>query len=129
MPPNWQEIRFACEVAGVAWVPALGIGGLPFSIAKDAIRVKHKRAAPGPCCEICQSTLSLEVDHIQPLSLGGSETQTLCAACHQTKSRDEALAGLDVPGSTVPFLSYLEESVMKKSDPREPSASSSLQGS
>ena len=46
VPPNWREIRAACEVAGVPWTPSLGIGGLAFSIAKDAIRAKRKRAAP-----------------------------------------------------------------------------------
>lgn len=55
-------------------------------LARDPLCVK--------CLEQCRVSASVEVDHIVPLHLGGSDDdsnkQGLCIPCHQAKSADEA---------------------------------------
>jgi 5-methylcytosine-specific restriction endonuclease McrA len=48
----------------------------------------------GAACVKCGCGMNLEVDHIVPLALGGSNSslnlQTLCRSCHSLKSDEEA---------------------------------------
>ena len=49
-----------------------------------------------PLCAVCQRAPSVELDHIVPLSLGGSDDgdnlQGLCKACHREKTARERAA-------------------------------------
>jgi len=48
-------------------------------------------------CEICKKARATEVDHIRPVSSGGTDDldnlQGLCADCHAKKSSNEGLIG------------------------------------
>ncbi|WP_414629057.1 HNH endonuclease [Streptomyces xanthochromogenes] len=55
---------------------------------------RAQRLAAEPQCRWCSAKRSLEVDHITPLSEGGSKwdpanVQTLCEACHEVKSAQD----------------------------------------
>lgn len=58
----------------------------------QAIRGQYLRIHPlcAKCIEVGAVTLAIEVDHIVPLYLGGTDTddnrQGLCGNCHQTKT-------------------------------------------
>lgn len=72
-------------------------------------RIRQQQLAANPLCEHCKAkgiiTLAKEVDHIKPLSKGGTDTpdnrQNLCVACHKAKTRrdmgyrDKPTIGLD----------------------------------
>ena len=53
-------------------------------------RLRREHLMRQPACVACGSTQRLNVDHIVPLARGGtndtSNLQTLCAACHSTKT-------------------------------------------
>jgi len=55
---------------------------------KEKMRNNHRYLKySGDCCALCQSSLSLEVHHIQPQSKGGIDARfnliTLCKGCHK----------------------------------------------
>ncbi|MFC5144280.1 HNH endonuclease [Streptomyces aureoversilis] len=57
-------------------------------------RWRAARLAEEPECRRCGATKDLQVDHIVPLSEGGSRwdpanAQTLCATCHEVKSAED----------------------------------------
>lgn len=48
-----------------------------------------------PICRVCHLRLAVEVDHIRPIALGGSETdednlQPICDPCHRAKTQAES---------------------------------------
>lgn len=57
-------------------------------------RARKRQLTKEPQCRRCKTTLNLQVDHIKPISQGGSKFdatnhQTLCADCHKSKTRNE----------------------------------------
>lgn len=61
------------------------------------LRSELNQVMSWPCahCHLHRQPNMLEVDHIQPLHLGGVDTsgnlQVLCRPCHATKTRNEQL--------------------------------------
>lgn len=58
-------------------------------------RIRAQVLAEQPWCATCGSELAAEVDHIIPITAGGSETdrdnlQGLCRACHKVKTYQES---------------------------------------
>lgn len=58
-------------------------------------RIRDEVLIQEPYCRICRSRPSVDVDHIVPLSRGGSHDrcnlQGLCISCHRRKTRNESL--------------------------------------
>jgi 5-methylcytosine-specific restriction protein A len=54
----------------------------------------YRLLADEPMCRQCKTRVAMEIDHIRPLSEGGTEDesnlQPLCVECHSIKSADEA---------------------------------------
>jgi 5-methylcytosine-specific restriction enzyme A len=61
-------------------------------------RVRREKLMQNPACEVCAKvgivTPGVFIDHITPLWMGGRESasnrQTICKACHDAKSAEEA---------------------------------------
>lgn len=64
------------------------IRGYKLTVIRERIIVRD-----GAACVKCGCGLNLEIDHIVPLSIGGSEAdinrQVLCVGCHKLKSLNE----------------------------------------
>jgi len=78
--PRWREDRAA--VVG-------GRGGAYFVTSiREAVRARAKGH-----CELCGAAARLDVDHIVPISEGGSgditNAQAICRPCHKRKTADE----------------------------------------
>ena len=64
-------------------------------VGRELTRIRERiMARDGAACRQCGMMAGrLEVDHVHPLALGGSESdenrQLLCVACHQIKSKEE----------------------------------------
>jgi 5-methylcytosine-specific restriction protein A len=64
-------------------------------------RMRAELFARSPLCALCDAagrvTLATQRDHIKPLAEGGADdntnTQALCADCHDRKSSSEAVRG------------------------------------
>lgn len=68
---------------------------------RAGVRDRRQVLAEEPLCRLCRErglvTASVVVDHIRPLSQGGSDDrsnkQGLCTACHDEKTKGEAAEG------------------------------------
>ena len=95
-------------------------GGSPQSVEWQEIK-KVVRARDGMRCVCCGSTELLHVDHIVPLSKGGSSEfhnlQTLCKSCHEKKTgrplRDWRENSSGTPGQTMKHPSRLRSRSLK----------------
>lgn len=80
--------------------PAVVSTGTPRLAAsiRQRQRMRVYLAQEGKCkaCGVLLSTSAFELDHVQPLHLGGEvtdgNTQALCKACHAAKTASEATA-------------------------------------
>lgn len=60
-------------------------------------KLRAKRLQSNPLCQDCEAkgviTVAVEVDHIQPLSLGGTDTddntRNLCKPCHLKRTAEQ----------------------------------------
>ena len=61
----------------------------------DWVRLRSMVLERDRVCVVCGSDRDLELDHVKPLSLGGSDElenlQLLCRVCHKEKSRRDVL--------------------------------------
>lgn len=57
------------------------------------MRLRHVVLVEDPVCKICNRKASTQVDHIIPVSKGGTDDrdnlQGACEACHEDKTRDD----------------------------------------
>jgi hypothetical protein len=73
-------------------------------------------------CKICHSTTNIEIDHIIPVSKGGtkdiSNLQVLCKECHTEKSTEEYSEYVDYNPITsclnIPAVNILYQSISTK---------------
>lgn len=68
------------------------------------MRLRHVVLVEEPVCKICGRKPSVEVDHIMPISKGGTDErdnlQGVCLECHEEKTRkDLGLGRKKVPTS------------------------------
>lgn len=68
---------------------SLSINELPGKRVHGARYRRGRMILPGTVCSVCGSTEDLQVDHIIPIGLGGTDSQSnwqvLCKTCHKAK--------------------------------------------
>lgn len=62
-----------------------------FYSSAEWLRIRARQLARAPMCEGCERAAAREVDHIRPISEGGSRRdpgnlQSLCKPCHSAKT-------------------------------------------
>lgn len=91
---EWATTRGKCDDHFVPWEqPSANTRALT---GRQRAELRRKSLAREPTCRHCGAP-GTEADHIRPIALGGARfdlgnIQTLCGACHATKTAREAAA-------------------------------------
>ena len=98
---KWDAVRlrdflFSQGVAPVAWVAAPSPKNDERRVAREVVSAETRRAVfylDGYECVYCSKTTLLEVDHVQPVTLGGTNDLdnlvTCCEKCNKKKGNRE----------------------------------------
>ena len=71
----------------------MSIDHQPRTRGRKWMRLRHVVLVEEPLCMICRRAASVEVDHIIPITKGGTDErdnlQGVCAECHEEKTRKD----------------------------------------
>jgi len=91
-PGSKLPVLCICYVIRMGLV-CVGLDSQPRTRGRRWMRLRHVVLVEEPICMICRRAASVEVDHIRPITRGGTDErdnlQGACKECHEEKTRKD----------------------------------------